>query len=161
MTSFSCESAKSCACQRIMEPRIIPVIMIHCQKVGIFAKGKEEEGAERRSRGGIGGISIDIYLPMLYMHARTGTHMHTHAHARTHTHTEPETMALSLMFLDPFVRISATALIQGLLHGPASAHTIPRSGTLGTGNGIVQSTTYTAVTTAWLTFFVLSPVIPF
>ena len=78
MTSFSCESAKSCACQRIMEPRIIPVIMIHCQKVGIFAKEKEEEGAERRSRGGIGGISIDVYLPMLYMH----THTHTHTHTR-------------------------------------------------------------------------------
>ena len=46
MTSFSCESAKSCACQRIMEPRIIPVIMIHCQKVGIFAKEKEEEGGK-------------------------------------------------------------------------------------------------------------------
>ena len=83
MTSFSCESAKFCACQRIMEPRIIPVIMIHCQKVGIFAKEKEEEGAERRSRGGIGGISIDVYLPMLYM--RTHTHTHTHTHrARNH-----------------------------------------------------------------------------
>ena len=129
-----------------MEPRIIPVIMIHCQKVGIFAKEKEEEGAERRSRGGIGGISIDVYLPMLYMH--------TH----THTHTEPETMALSLMFLDPFVRILVSALIRGLLSGPAWAHTIPRSGSLGTGNGIVHSTSYTAVTTAWLTFLVLSPV---
>ena len=67
-------------------------------------------------------------------------------------------MALSLMFLDPFVRISVSALIQGLLPGPALAHTIPRSGSLGTGNGIVHSTSYTAVTTAWLTFFVLSPV---
>ena len=79
MTSFSCKSAKSCACQRIMEPIIIPVIVIHCQKVGIFAKEKEEVGAERRSWGGIGGINIDIYLPMLCMH----THTHTHG-ARNH-----------------------------------------------------------------------------
>lgn len=77
----------------------------------------------------------------------------------THIHTEPETMALSLMFLDPFVCVSVIALIQGLLHGPALAHTIPRSGSLGTGSGFVQSTTYTAVTTACLTFFILSPVI--
>lgn len=77
----------------------------------------------------------------------------------THIHTEPETMALSLKFLDPFVGISVTALIQGQLHGPALAHTIPGSGSLGTGNGIVQSTTYTALTTACLTFFILSPVI--
>lgn len=68
-------------------------------------------------------------------------------------------MALSLKFLDPFVGISVTALIQGQLHGPALAHTIPESGSLGTGNGIVQSTTYTALTTACLTFFILSPVI--
>lgn len=87
-------------------------------------------------------------------------HLSPHAvHAHTHIHTEPETMALSLMFLDPFVRVSVTALIQGLLHGPALAHTIPRSGSLGTGSGFVQSTTYTAVTTACLTFFILSPVI--
>ena len=118
-TSFSCESAKCCACQRIMGPRIVPVITMHCQKVGIFAKEKEEGDATGRSRGGIDGINIRIHLSML----------HTH----THTHTQPETMAFSLVFLDPFMCISVPALIQGLLHGPASGQTIPRSSSLGTG----------------------------
>ena len=54
-------------------------------------------------------------------------------YTHTHTHTQPETMAFSLVFLDPFMCISVPALIQGLLHGPASGQTIPRSSSLGTG----------------------------
>lgn len=46
MTSFSYESSKSNACQRIVRPRIIPAIMMLCQKAGTFAKEKEEGGTE-------------------------------------------------------------------------------------------------------------------
>lgn len=52
-----------------MGPRIVPVITMHCQKVGIFAKEKEEGDATGRSRSGIDGINIRIYLSMPHTHA--------------------------------------------------------------------------------------------
>lgn len=52
MTSFSCESAKSHACQRIVGPRIFPAIMMLCQEggVGVGDPRQRKRGRRRRTK---------------------------------------------------------------------------------------------------------------